>query len=73
MRSPTGGQMWRFHYIVCLAQPTLAGFSTVDNTQLYVTRCWIVGPPVRIGAPPDIFVGSLQALPCCDGSNVVGY
>ena len=57
-----GGQMWPFHYIVRLVQPSLAGLSTVGNTQLYVTRgtgFW--GPPVRIGAPPDITVLSLQA------------
>ncbi len=57
-----GGQMWPFHYIVRLAQPSLAGLSTVDNTQLYVTRgAGFWGPPVRIGAPPDITVLSLQA------------
>ena len=57
-----GGQMWPFHYIVRLAQPSLAGLSTVDGTQLYVTRgAGFWGPPVRIGAPPDITVLSLQA------------
>ena len=56
-----GGQMWPFHYIVRIAQPSLAGLSTVDNTQLYVTRgAGFWGPPVRIGAPPDITVLSLQ-------------
>ena len=56
-----GGQMWPFHYIVRAVQPTLAGLSTVDNTQLYVTRgAGFWGPPVRIGAPPDITVLSLQ-------------
>ncbi|WP_102143626.1 metallophosphoesterase [Mycobacterium hubeiense] len=56
-----GGQMWPFHYLVRLAQPTLAGLSTVDDTQLYVTRgAGFWGPPVRIGAPPDITVISLQ-------------
>jgi uncharacterized protein len=57
-----GGQMWPFHYVVGLAQPTLAGLSTVDNTQLYVTRgAGFWGPPVRIGAPPDVTVLSLQS------------
>ena len=47
-----GGQMWPFHYIVRAVQPSLAGLSTVDNTQLYVTRgAGFWGPPVRIGAP----------------------
>jgi len=56
-----GGQVWPFHYVVRLAQPSLAGLSTVDNTQLYVTRgAGFWGPPVRIGAPPDITVLSLQ-------------
>jgi uncharacterized protein len=56
-----GGQMWPFHYVVRLAQPSLAGLSTVDNTQLYVTRgAGFWGPPVRIGAPPDITVLSLH-------------
>jgi uncharacterized protein len=63
-----GGQMWPFHYIVRLAQPSLAGLSTVDDTQLYVTRgAGFWGPPMRIGAPPDITVVSLQAR--ADGSE----
>jgi uncharacterized protein len=57
-----GGQAWPFHYIVRLAQPSLAGLSTVDTTQLYVTRgAGFWGPPVRIGAAPDITVLSLRA------------
>ena len=57
-----GGQMWPFHYIVRLVQPSLAGLSTVGDTQLYVTRgAGFWGPPVRIGAPPDITVVSLQS------------
>ena len=54
--------MWPFHYVVALAQPSLAGLSTVDDTQLYVTRgAGFWGPPVRVGAPPDISVLSLQS------------
>jgi predicted MPP superfamily phosphohydrolase len=57
-----GGQMWPFHYIVRAVQPSLAGLSTVEGTQLYVTRgAGFWGPPVRIGAPPDITVLSLEA------------
>ena len=57
-----GGQMWPFHYIVRAVQPSLAGLSTVDNTQLYVTRgAGFWGPPVRVGAPPDITVLSLES------------
>jgi uncharacterized protein len=56
-----GGQVWPFHYLVRSVQPSLAGFSTVGNTQLYVTRgAGFWGPPVRIGAPPDITLLSLQ-------------
>lgn len=52
-----GGQMWPFHYAVELAQPSLAGLSTVQDTQLYVSRgAGFWGPPVRVGAPPDISV-----------------
>jgi predicted MPP superfamily phosphohydrolase len=55
-----GGQMWPFHYAVRAAQPALAGLSTIDGTQLYVTRgAGFWGPPVRIGAPPDITVLTL--------------
>ncbi|MCT7661400.1 metallophosphoesterase [Mycobacterium deserti] len=57
-----GGQMWPFHYIVRAVQPSLAGLSTFDKTQLYVTRgAGFWGPPVRIGAPPDITVLSLHS------------
>ena len=57
-----GGQMWPFHYAVRAVQPSLAGLSTVDDTQLYVSRgAGFWGPPVRIGAPPDISILSLQA------------
>jgi predicted MPP superfamily phosphohydrolase len=56
-----GGQMWPFHYAVQLVQPSLAGLSTVDDTQLYVTRgAGFWGPPVRVGAPPDVTVLSLS-------------
>jgi predicted MPP superfamily phosphohydrolase len=57
-----GGQMWPFHYIVRAVQPSLAGLSTVRDTQLFVTRgAGFWGPPVRIGAPPDITVVALEA------------
>ncbi len=56
-----GGQLYPFHHVVELAQPALAGLSTVDGTQLYVTRgAGFWGPPVRVGAPPDITVLSLE-------------
>ena len=56
-----GGQAWPFHYFVRLTQPSLAGLSVVGDTQLYVTRgAGFWGPPVRIGAPPDITILSLR-------------
>jgi predicted MPP superfamily phosphohydrolase len=56
-----GGQMWPFHYVVRAVQPSLAGLSSVDDTQLYVSRgAGFWGPPVRVGARPDITVVSLQ-------------
>jgi predicted MPP superfamily phosphohydrolase len=56
-----GGQMWPFHYVVRMVQPSLVGLSKVDGTQLYVTRgAGFWGPPVRIGAPPDITVVTLE-------------
>jgi uncharacterized protein len=56
-----GGQMWPFHYVVRAVQPSLAGLSTVADTQLYVTRgAGFWGPPMRVGAPPDITVISLE-------------
>lgn len=56
-----GGQMWPFHYVVELAQPSLAGLSQVQDTQLYVTRgAGFWGPPVRVGAPPDISILTIE-------------
>ncbi len=57
-----GGQLWPFHYVVGMQQGAVAGLSTVDGTQLYVTRgAGFWGPPIRVGAPPDITVLSLEA------------
>jgi uncharacterized protein len=51
-----GGQVWPWHYLVALQQGGLvAGRYTVGATQLYVSRgpsYW--GPPIRVGAPPEI-------------------
>ncbi|RDH74051.1 metallophosphoesterase [Mycolicibacterium moriokaense] len=59
-----GGQMWPFGYVVRAVQPSLAGLSTVDGTQLYVTRgAGFWGPPLRVGARPDISVLTLETEP----------
>ncbi|TQK31167.1 metallophosphoesterase [Arthrobacter sp. SLBN-53] len=57
-----GGQTWPFRYIVEAVQPSLAGLSAFQDTQLYVSRgAGFWGPPVRVGAPPDISVLTLNA------------
>ncbi|MFD5735041.1 metallophosphoesterase [Streptomyces sioyaensis] len=58
-----GGQMWPFTYVAATTNPTVAGLRRYGDTQLYVTRgagTW--GPPVRLGAPPDITVVELASL-----------
>lgn len=52
-----GGQIWPFHYLVLLDQPVLAGLSRVRDTWLYVSRgVGYAGPPMRVGAPPEISI-----------------
>jgi predicted MPP superfamily phosphohydrolase len=56
-----GGQLYPFHYVVRAFQPSVAGLSKVDDTWLYVNRgtgFW--GPPVRVGAAPEITVVELR-------------
>ncbi|MFI1155984.1 metallophosphoesterase [Streptomyces sioyaensis] len=58
-----GGQMWPFTYVAAATNPTVAGLRRYGDTQLYVTRgagTW--GPPVRLGAPPDVTVVELASL-----------
>lgn len=57
-----GGQIFPFHAVVALANPTVAGLERYGDTQLYVTRgagSW--GPPVRVGADPDVTVVRLAS------------
>ncbi len=57
-----GGQVWPGTYVAELANPTAAGLERYGDTQLYVTRgagAW--GPPVRVGAPPDVTVVELAS------------
>ncbi|MCE6993927.1 metallophosphoesterase [Saccharothrix sp. S26] len=56
-----GGQMFPFHLAVGLQQPVRSGLETVDGTQVYTSNgvgFW--GPPVRVGAAPDITVVELH-------------
>ncbi|RBM04503.1 metallophosphoesterase [Streptomyces sp. PT12] len=57
-----GGQVWPITYLAALANPTLAGLERYGDTQLYVSRgagAW--GPPVRIGADPDVTIITLES------------
>jgi predicted MPP superfamily phosphohydrolase len=57
-----GGQIFPFSYLVRLQQPVIAGYARFGDTQLYVTRgAGFWGPPVRVGAPPDITLIELRA------------
>lgn len=59
-----GGQLYPFHHVVGLAQSAVSGLSKVDDTWLYVTNgAGFWGPPVRVGAPPDITVLELVSAP----------
>jgi uncharacterized protein len=57
-----GGQLWPFDYAVLTDQPVVEGWSQQGSTQLYVTSgagYW--GPPMRVGARPEVTVIELQA------------
>ncbi|NIJ09886.1 hypothetical protein FHU38_000230 [Saccharomonospora amisosensis] len=57
-----GGQLSPFELIVNLQQGAVAGFYQVEDTKLYVTRgAGFWGPPVRVGAPPDVTIVELRA------------
>ncbi|TDC69785.1 metallophosphoesterase, partial [Micromonospora sp. KC606] len=57
-----GGQMFPFNYLVALEQPVVSGLGEVDGTPVYVTNgAGFWGPPVRIGADPDITLLTLRA------------
>ncbi|WP_162795815.1 metallophosphoesterase, partial [Nonomuraea lactucae] len=56
-----GGQMVPFDRVVPLQQPVVSGLGRVDGMQVYVTRgAGFWGPPVRVGAPPEITLVELQ-------------
>ncbi|MFI9009835.1 metallophosphoesterase [Actinosynnema sp. NPDC053489] len=56
-----GGQMFPFHLAVGLQQPVRSGLATVDGTQVYTSNgAGFWGPPVRVGAAPDITVVELR-------------
>jgi predicted MPP superfamily phosphohydrolase len=56
-----GGQIQPFGAIVRLQQPVVSGLATINGTKLYVTNgAGFWGPPVRVGAPPQISVVTLR-------------
>ncbi|WP_037364086.1 metallophosphoesterase [Amycolatopsis orientalis] len=57
-----GGQIWPFHLLVRLDQPTLSGLTRHGPTQLYNSRgsgFW--GPPFRVFAPNEISLLTLRS------------
>lgn len=57
-----GGQMIPFNLLVKLQQPIVAGYGEVDGVPVYVTNgAGFWGPPVRVGAPPQVTLIELRA------------
>jgi predicted MPP superfamily phosphohydrolase len=57
-----GGQMAPFNLLVRLQQPVVSGLGRVDGVPVYVTNgAGFWGPPVRVGAPPQVTVIELRA------------
>jgi uncharacterized protein len=55
-----GGQFWPFHLPTQAQQGTLAGWSKHGDTQLWTSRgAGFWGPPIRVGAPPDVSILTL--------------
>ncbi len=56
-----GGQMAPFNLLVPLQQPVTSGFGEVDGVPVFVTNgAGFWGPPVRVGAPPQVSVLELR-------------
>ncbi|MDM4721750.1 metallophosphoesterase [Micromonospora sp. WMMA1363] len=57
-----GGQMVPFNYLVRLQQPVVSGLGEIDGTKVYVTNgAGFWGPPVRVGAEPQISLVELRS------------
>ncbi|MEU7586326.1 metallophosphoesterase [Micromonospora sp. NPDC049230] len=57
-----GGQVVPFNLVVRLAQPVVSGLGEVDGTKVYVTNgAGFWGPPVRVGAEPQISLVELRS------------
>ncbi|HEX6968876.1 MAG TPA: metallophosphoesterase [Micromonosporaceae bacterium] len=58
-----GGQLVPFNLLVRLQQPMVSGLATIDGTKVYVTNgAGFWGPPVRVGAPPQITLVELRSI-----------
>lgn len=58
-----GGQIYPWRFLVGLQQPFVAGLDRLKETWIYVSRgtgFW--GPPMRIGAAPEISLIELQSV-----------
>ncbi len=56
-----GGQMMPFNLLVKLEQPVVSGYGKVDGVPVYVTNgAGFWGPPVRVGAPPQVTLIELR-------------
>jgi len=56
-----GGQIWPLQYLVTMQQPALDGVHVFDGVTVVTSRgagSW--GPPVRVGAPPEIPIITLR-------------
>jgi len=57
-----GGQIWPFHYLVRVDQPSVQGLSQHGSTQLYTSRgAGFWGPPMRVFAPSEITLLTLRS------------
>lgn len=57
-----GGQLVPFNYLVRLQQPVVSGLGEVNGTKVYVTNgAGFWGPPVRVGAEPQITLVELRS------------
>ncbi|MET7403730.1 metallophosphoesterase, partial [Dactylosporangium sp. NPDC005572] len=57
-----GGQLWPFGRVVAASQPIVSGLGTVGGMPVFVTNgAGFWGPPVRVGAPPDVTLVELRA------------
>ena len=57
-----GGQIWPFHYLVRVDQPTVQGLTRHGPTQLYTTRgAGFWGPPLRVFAPSESTLLTLRS------------